>query len=88
MATKSTSKDSSDKSKKPRRKRKDPRIESEFYEEIEITDPVTGKKTIQKVKVTRYKAVGEKPVGNKGLPDEDVELEEFEYSWGEGDEDN
>ncbi len=61
---------------KPKKKRKDPRIEEEYFENIEVTDPKTGKITTQKVKVTRYKAVGSKPIGNKGLPDEDIEYEE------------
>jgi len=33
-----------------------PEIEKEYWEEIEITCPDTGKKIKQKVKVTRYKA--------------------------------
>jgi hypothetical protein len=70
-------------SKKPK-KRKDPRVESQQFEEIEITDPVTGKKSIQKVLVTRYKPIEKKPVGNKGVPDEEVELEDLEDILGEG----
>lgn len=62
-----------DKEKKQRKKRKDPRVETEFYEEVEITDPVTGKKIVQKVLVTRYKPIGEKVIGNKGLPEEEIE---------------
>lgn len=62
---------------KQRKKRKDPRIESEYFEEIEITNPITGKKETHKAKITRYKAVGEKLIGNKGVSDE---LDEFEYT--------
>ena len=62
--------------KKPRKKRKDPRIELEYFEEIEVTDPKTGEITTQKVKITRYKAVGSKPVGNKGIQDEEIEYED------------
>jgi len=40
-------------SKKKNKKEDD--IEEEFFEEMEFTDPVTGKKFIQKVKITRYK---------------------------------
>lgn len=67
---------------KSRKKRKDSRIESEYFEEIEVVDPDTGKVSKQKVKIVRYKAANApKPVGNKGLPDEDVELEEITYNW-------
>ena len=59
--------------KKPRKKRKDNRIEKEYFEEIELTDP-NGKKIVQNVKITRYRAVGSAPIGNKGIPE--VELEE------------
>jgi len=72
--TKQSSKILENKLKKPRKKRKDPRILEEVFEDVEITDPNTGKKTIQKVKITRYKPVGEKKVGNKGL--QELELEE------------
>ena len=61
--------------KKVRKKRKDNRIEKEYFEEIEITNPNTGEKSFHKVKITRYKAVGEKSIGNKGL------IEEDEYIW-------
>ena len=61
--------------KKPRKKRKDNRIELEYFDEIEVTNPVTGEITKQKVKITRYKAVGTKLVGNKGISDEELELE-------------
>ena len=71
--------------KKPRKKRKDTRIEKEYFEEIEVTDPSTGEVIIQKVKIVRYKAVGSKPIGNKGIPDEEVEVEELEYEWDEED---
>lgn len=56
--------------KKPRKKRKDPRIEEEYFEEVELTDPATGKLVKHKVKITRYKAVGERPVGKKGVVEE------------------
>ena len=45
--------------KKPRKKRKDNRIEKEYFEEVEVIDP-NGNKIVQKVKVTRYKALGSK----------------------------
>lgn len=61
------------KPKKIRKKRKDNRIEKEYEETITVLDPVTGKAIIQKVKVTRYKTVSEKLVGNKGLIDEEIE---------------
>lgn len=31
-------------------------VEKESFEEIELTDPITGKKFLQKVKITRYKS--------------------------------
>ena len=68
---------------KTKKKRKDPRVECEYEEEVELTDPETGKKFKQKVKITRYKAVGKKPVGNKGIAEE---LEEIEQEWDETDE--
>ena len=70
---------------KPNKRRKDPRIEKEYFEEIEVTDPLTGKKIKQKVKITRYRATGSNPVGNKGISEE---LEDdFEATWGEIDHD-
>lgn len=66
---------------KPRKKRKDPRIECEYFEDMEITDPKTGQKTIQKVKITRYKAAGgPKEFGNKGVAEE-IEEEQFDFNW-------
>lgn len=35
---------------------KKPKIESEYWEDIEVTDPATGKIIQQRVKVTRYKS--------------------------------
>ena len=35
---------------------KKPKIEKEYWEEVEITDPNTGKKIKQRVKITRYKS--------------------------------
>lgn len=66
---------SKDSKPKQKRKRKDPRIEKEYFEEIELTDPVTGEKTIQKVKITRYKPSGmPKPLGDK-LISKDEEID-------------
>lgn len=66
---------------KSKKKRKDPRVEEEYFEEVELTDPATGKVIKQKVKITRYRATGMPKVeGNKGLPDEEVELEFDELS--------
>lgn len=61
--------------KKRKSKKKDQRIEKEYFEEIEITCPKTGKLKKQKVKVTRYKAIGERPIGNKGIVSEELEEE-------------
>jgi hypothetical protein len=54
----------------PKKKRKDNRIESEYFDEIEITDPNTGKKSTHKVKITRYKSAVEKQIGQKGISEE------------------
>lgn len=53
-----------------KKKRKDPRIESESWEEIELTDPITGLKFMHKVLVKKYKPIEDKLVGNKGLMEE------------------
>ena len=37
-------------------------VESETYEDIEVVDPNTGKRTTQRVKVTRYKPKTIKPL--------------------------
>ena len=47
-----------------------PIVESEVYEDIEVVDPNTGKKTIQRVKVTRYKPKIIKPAPETGDSDE------------------
>ena len=44
-------------------------VESESYKEIEITDPITGKKITQKVKVTRYKP---KTIAPTSIDEEDA----------------
>lgn len=68
--TKTTKKKPTKKTKEKKIK-KDPRIESEYFEDVEITDPVTGKKIIQRVKVVRYKTV--KNESAKGVLEEDAE---------------
>ena len=45
-------------------------VESEYYENIELTDPVTGEKIITRQKIVRYKA---KP-GSSDLDDESVDV--------------
>ena len=63
-----------------KKKRKDPRIEEEYYEEVEVTDPVTGEKITTKVKITRYKSAGgPKKVGNKGLEDELLDMDSLSH---------
>lgn len=62
--------DQTEESNETKKKRKDPRVESEEFEEIPITDPTTGKITICKVKVTKYKSAAEKQIGNKGISEE------------------
>lgn len=48
--------------KPAKKKRKDRRVEKEFYEWVEVKDPATGEMIRQRVKVTRYKAKGGKPL--------------------------
>ena len=57
-------------------KKKDPKIESESFEEIELTDPITGKVLKHKVLVKRYKPIADKLIGNKGLMEELEDLGE------------
>jgi hypothetical protein len=64
-----------------KKKRKDNRIESEYVDEIEITDPVTGKVSIHKVKVIRYKSAAEKQIGQKGISEELEGSEDLAYDW-------
>lgn len=62
--------DQNEEANETKKKRKDPRIESEEFEEIPITDPITGKVSFYKVKVTKYKSAAEKQIGNKGISEE------------------
>lgn len=55
--------DKEKKTKKPRKKEKlDPLVESEVFEEVEFTDPKTGKRVKQKVKIVRYKTIPYKAI--------------------------
>jgi hypothetical protein len=47
--------------------KKNDNIESEYWEEVVLTDPTTGKKLTQKVKITRYKSQVNK---DKGVTEE------------------
>lgn len=67
-------------SNETKKKRKDPRIESEDFEEIPITDPITGKVSIHKVKITKYKSAAEKQIGNKGISEELEGSEDLVFS--------
>ena len=64
-----------------KKKRKDSRIESEYLDEIEITDPITGKKSMHKVKITRYKSAIEKQIGQKNISEELENNEELNYKY-------
>lgn len=67
--------------KKSNKKRKDSRVECEYFEDIEITDPLTGKKNTQRVKITRYKTVGStKDLTAKAVAEE-IEEDQFNFSW-------
>ena len=65
-------------------KKKDPKLESESFEEIELTDPITGTVSVHKVLLKKYKPVADKLVGNKGLMEE---LEDLDESFQLNDED-
>lgn len=41
------------------KKRKDKRIEEEYWEEVEVTNPKTGKVSKQRVKITKYKMLAD-----------------------------
>ena len=68
---KNAKKKSSKKKTKEKKTKRDPRIESEYFEDIEMTDPLTGKKIIQRVKVVRYKTV--KSESSKGVLEEEAD---------------
>lgn len=40
-----------------------PTLEKEYWDEIEVYDPNTGKTTTQKIKVQRFKTISVKDVG-------------------------
>lgn len=48
-------------------KKSDSNVETEYWETITLTDPVTGKQLIQKVKITKYKTPDTK---GKGIAEE------------------
>jgi hypothetical protein len=65
--------------------KKNENIEDEYWEVIELTDPITNKKFTQKVKITKYKTpnVRGKGVAEEleddsvvALPDEDFEADQ------------
>ena len=64
-----------------KKKRKDARIEAEYFDKIEITDPITGKKSTHKVKITRYKSAVKKQIGQKGISEELEDSEELGYEY-------
>lgn len=47
-----------DSPEKPKKKRKDRRVEKEYFDWIEVKDPTTGNVIRQKVKITKYKTRG------------------------------
>jgi len=65
--------------------KKNDNVELEYWEEVVLTDPTTGKKFTQKVKITRYKSQTNKDKGvieeledelPAVLPEEDLEDQE------------
>ena len=64
--------------------KKNDNIDNEYWEIITLTDPITGKKFTQKVKITKYKSVGSKDKSIAEeledtpiivLPEEDIDQE-------------
>lgn len=47
--------------------KKNENIDLEYWDEVELTDPITGKKFTQRVKITRYKSL---KVKDKGVTEE------------------
>lgn len=74
--------DSTPSSEKPKKKRKDRRVEREYFDWVEVKDPATGQLIKQKVKITRFKTKNER---FKRKPA--VEEEELGYDLQTGDED-
>lgn len=65
--------------------KKNDNIDSEYWEDVVLTDPTTGKKFTQKVKITRYKSPDIKDKGVTEeleddlpivIPEEDIEDQE------------
>jgi len=54
----SESTDSSE--QQPKKKRKDRRVEREYYDFIQVKDPISGQLIKQKVKITKYKTKGDR----------------------------
>ena len=67
-----------------RDKKKNPDIELEYWEEIEITDPVTREKVLQKVKIIRYK-MPSKSFTSKTVSEELGIEEDLTTFWVDGD---
>lgn len=65
--------ESTDNSEKPKKKRKDRRVEREYYDFIEVTDPTTGKVIKQRVKVTKFKTKGDRFNYQPAIKEEELE---------------
>lgn len=52
--------DSKSSSEKPKKKRKDRRVEKEYWDWVEVKDPTTGETIKQKVKITKFKTKGDR----------------------------
>ena len=50
--------------KETKSRRRDTYVEKEYWEDIELTDPVSGKKIIQRVKIKRYASTPRDEDGN------------------------
>ena len=68
-------------SEPPKKKRKDRRVEKEYFDWIEVKDPTSGTLIRQKVKITKYKTRGARFIKPA------VEEEELGYEYTTEDED-
>lgn len=67
--------DSTNNSDKPKKKRKDRRVEQEYFELIEVKDPSTGEIIKQRVKITKYKTKGDRVKFKPVITEEDLGYE-------------
>ncbi len=67
--------DSTPSLEKPKKKRKDRRLEREYFDWVEVKDPVTGDIIRQKVKIKRDKTKGERFSKKTVVEDEEIDYD-------------